>query len=235
MAKRLTDLEITARVVPLRLRWPASGTNLAWTELHNAVDALQNLASMVNEKCAEAEQDTDLSEDGIMRRREQVGRQALGELREFKPAQKAENWVRTTVVSLEERMVDLPKQPDNLFDVMLAQEVRAHVARQKSPIDFVRKQMADPRVLGAVLNAPAFLSGLGDAEFNHVREQARRALHPEQDEQQTKLRKAIEELRAGVEACRRLVLQRCELREDGDGQYRPIRSPLPGGALAAAG
>ena len=31
------------------------------------------------------------------------------------------------------------------------------------------KSLSDPRMLGAILNAPAFLSGLTEAEFNVVR------------------------------------------------------------------
>jgi hypothetical protein len=38
----------------------------------------------------------------------------------------------------------------------------------------------------------------------------------------------------GVAAARRLLLERCEMRRDNDGQFRSIREALPGGALKAA-
>jgi hypothetical protein len=41
------------------------------------------------------------------------------------------------------------------------------------------------------------------------------------------LAKALDDLRNGVKAARRLVCERCDLRLDDDGQARPIRSPLP--------
>jgi hypothetical protein len=48
------------------------------------------------------------------------------------------------------------------------------------------------------------------------------------------LTKALAELRQGLEATKRMLLARCELREDDDGKFRSIREPLPTGALAAA-
>ena len=38
---KLTDTEIKVGIVPRRLRWPAPGTNNAWTKAHDCVDALQ--------------------------------------------------------------------------------------------------------------------------------------------------------------------------------------------------
>jgi hypothetical protein len=90
--------------------------------------------------------------------------------------------------------------------------------------------MSDPRILSAILNAPAFLSGLSAAEFKVVRERARAALHPEQVQTQQQLTKSLEELREGLAAAKRLLLERCELRDD-DGQLHSIHEPLQRGAL----
>jgi hypothetical protein len=69
--------------------------------------------------------------------------------------------------------------------------------------------------------------------FNLVRERARTTLHPVQAEMQGKLTKALSELREGVEATQRLLLERTEMRADDDGQFRSIREPLPRGRLTA--
>jgi hypothetical protein len=74
--------------------------------------------------------------------------------------------------------------------------------------------MSDARVLGAILNAPAALSGLNDAEFNLLRDRARSALHPEQHALQQGLARALDDLQKGVAAARRLVCERCQLRVD---------------------
>jgi hypothetical protein len=63
-----------------------------------------------------------------------------------------------------------------------------------------------------------------------VRERARAALHPEQVQMQQQLTKARDELRAGLAAAKRMLLERCELRDD-DGQLNSIHEPLPREAL----
>lgn len=116
--------------------------------------------------------------------------------------------------TLEKKMTDLPQSPTAVADVMLAQEIRQHIRRQKSRIDVAIKSMSDPRMLGAILTAPACLSGLSDNEWNVVRERARAALHPEQAEMQKQLAKALQDLRGGVEAARRMVRERCQMSQD---------------------
>jgi hypothetical protein len=50
---------------------------------------------------------------------------------------------------------------------------------------------------------------------------------------QQQLTKSLEELRAGIAAAKRMLLERCEMRDDDNDQSRSIRAPLPGKALAA--
>jgi hypothetical protein len=206
----LTDNEIHTCVVATRIRWPETGTTIAWSRLHDCVDALQDLVRTVGLHCVEAEQNRDFSAAGIMRRRLELGRQALTELANFKPFQAAEKATLDNIDYLEKKMIDLPQPPTNVADVALAQEIRSYVSKQKSPIDVAVRAMSDHRILSAILNAPPFLSGLSDAEFKVVRERARAALHPEQVKMQQQLTKSLEELRAGLAATKRMLLERCE-------------------------
>jgi hypothetical protein len=215
------------------LRWPAGGKTISWDKLRECVDALRALVYTVNGHCLEAEQDQDLSPEGIIRRRTQVGQQALSELADFKPLHIAEKAVSNNLSFLEERMVQLPKPTSNMVDFMLEQEIRGHVSEQKSPIDFVLKSIADQRVLGAVLNVPPYLSGLTEPQWNVVRERARAALHPQQSEMQDWLKKAMAEVQEGVAAATRMILERCEMRQDIDGRFRAIRERSSFGTLAA--
>jgi hypothetical protein len=48
-----------------------------------------------------------------------------------------------------------------------------------------------------------------------------------QTETQAALTWALEELRAGVAATPRMRMQRCEVREDSDGQVRAVGEPAP--------
>jgi hypothetical protein len=102
------------------------------------------------------------------------------------------------------------------------QEIRNFIRRQKSPIDFVSQTSVRPQRLGAVLTSRPFLCGLSDTEWNVVRERARTALHPEQAQMQQSLTKALDELRLGVAATRRMLMERCEIGEDDDGPVRLV-------------
>ena len=146
-----------------------------------------------------------------------LGRQSLHELAQFKAFQIAERAVSSDIDLIEKRMVDLPQPATAVADLMLAQEIRQYVRGQKSPIDLAAKSMSDPRILGAILNAPAFLSGLSDTEWNLVRERGRAALHPEQVQMRKWLTKALDDLREGVAATKRMLQERCKIDEDRDG------------------
>jgi len=236
MTRRLTDIEIAGRIVPTILRWPAGlAKTIAWDRLRECVDALRGLVFMANASCVEAEQDQDLSPEGIIRRRTQIGQQALAELADFKPLQIAEKAVANNLAFLEQRMVELPTKPTtNSVEFLMEQEIRRYLNEQKSPANFVLKSMSDQRLISAVLTAPPYLSGLSDTQWNMVRERARAALHPEQAEMQEWLNKALAEVREGTAAAKRILLERCEMREDDNGQFRSIREPLPGRGLPGA-
>jgi hypothetical protein len=51
------------------------------------------------------------------------------------------------------------------------------------------------------------------------------ALHPQQAEMQEWLNKAIAEVREGMAAAKRMLLERCEVREERDGRFSALREP----------
>jgi len=156
------------------------------------------------------------------------GRQAISELENWPPLHAAERAVARDVEHLEKRMVDLPPPPTNVADVALAQEIRQFVRSHKSPIDIAMRSASDPRILSAILNAPAFLSGLSDTELNVVRERAPTGLHPEQVQMQKSLTKALDDVREGGSATKRMLLERCKMAPDS-----LIREPLVDGLRGA--
>ena len=233
MAKQLTETEIAMRIVPTMVRWPAPevAKTVAWDKLREAGGSLRGLATAVDAGCREAEQNANLSSDGIARRRHAIGRQALSELKNFKPFQSAESWTLDNIKLLEEKMTGLPQPPTAIADVMLAQEIREYIRRQKSRIDVAMRGISDPVMLRAILTAPACLSGLSDVELNVVRERARTTLHPEQAQMQQSLTKALDEVREGVAATKRMLLERCEMRDDRDNDAQATREASSGVAL----
>lgn len=58
---RFTETEIAIRIVPKRLRWPKSGSSIAWTKAHACVDALRGLVRSIDMACIEVEQSHELA------------------------------------------------------------------------------------------------------------------------------------------------------------------------------
>ncbi len=202
--------------------------------MHAAVDGLRSLLLGLDEACRSAEMDRDLSRDGIARRRVVLGKQAVAELRNFAPLKSAEKWAGEDLKALEKAMDSLPTAPTTFADVALAEEIRRCISSRSSPIDFVVKSIGDPRILGAVLHAPAALSGLSDAEYNLVKSRAKHEAHPEQIKGIERITKGLEELRQGVAAAERMIVARTEARLDDDSQPNSVREPSSGGTLAPA-
>ncbi|MER8464201.1 hypothetical protein [Mesorhizobium sp. M1396] len=230
MPKQITEIEIEARIAPASTRWPS--TAIHWEKLKEAVAAVRALITAVDANCRGVEQDSDLSPEGIYRKRAEIGRRAVGDLTDFAPLRSAESAVSRAVAVFESGMVDLPKAPSGIAEVALAQELRAHVRAQENPTGFVLNHLDDGRVVGAVLHAPGFLSGLKDEGLNVIRDRARSALHPEQVQHRKEAEEALEVLRKGIAAAQRMILARTETRIDRDDKVRGIREPVPGGIAA---
>jgi hypothetical protein len=208
MTKTFTATEIKARVAAPRATWPPPDTLASWKSLHDAVDLLHYVVSGVNDDVARIEANSDLSPDGIARQRADIGAKALQELESFGPLRKAEKAVGENIEYLNEKMTGLPKPPSDFMESIMAVEVRGIVRSQQHPTNFVLSNLADPRVVGAVLNAPAALSGLKDEEVAIVRDKARTQLHPKEHAMQQQLEKALADLHTGVENSKRMIRER---------------------------
>jgi hypothetical protein len=227
MSKGLSDIEIAASVCPQMARWPDSPLQ-SWQRLKEAVDALRNLARATDDACTEVEHNNDLVPAAVQRKVAAIGQQALGELAEFPALRRAEAEVARNLNLLNEKMRDLPSPPTTYAEVALASEIRNWLSEQPSPIDSAMKLISsDPRVLGAILSAPAVLSSLSPAEFELVRSRAKQALFPAQIAMEADLLKARNAVREASAATKRLLLARTETRVDNDGVVRSIREPQP--------
>lgn len=225
MPHSFTDTEITIRIVPTSARWP-DNTLVAWRDLRDCVDAMRHAVKRLDEEVTEVERNPDLSIEGLRRKRAAAGMKCIQEYQNFAPFKKAERSVRDNLEFLEQRMVSLPKPENDATSVIAGAEVRAHIARQSNPLNFVLTNLSDSRVLKAVMGGPAFLSGITDIQLNLVREKARQALHPEQTEMSQLLTAALDDCRKGIAACLRMVLERTDVVIEADGSVHEIHRKL---------
>jgi hypothetical protein len=119
MVRKLTNLEITVRIVPTMLRWPMSEA-VVWRRLREGVEALRNMLHVLDIACEEIEHDHRLDPRDVKRRRVQIGEQALRELQAFKPLQSAEQAVIKKVNELDNSDTDLTKALDELREGVAA-------------------------------------------------------------------------------------------------------------------
>ncbi len=116
-ANKLSDLQIAITVVPMRTRWPESGTSVAWTKAHDCVDSLQEFVRKVDRDCLQAEQNEELSVEAIRRRRAEIYDRAMLKLTNFGPFQIAEKAVSDTINSLE-RLSNLNSEQAQMLEAL---------------------------------------------------------------------------------------------------------------------
>ncbi|RUU59443.1 hypothetical protein [Mesorhizobium sp. M2C.T.Ca.TU.002.02.1.1] len=226
MPKPINENDVAARITPQSIHWRDTAALMHWQDLKGTVDAARSLVLAVDEQCRAVESDSDLSPEGRARRRVEIAQKAMADFAAFKPLAKAESSVAKALSIFESKMTSLPKKPDHVADVMLAQEIRAHVAKQSSPANYVLSHLSDPAIVGAVLNAPGYLTGLANTDLVVIRERAASSLHPEETKRIKEASEALEATRQGIEAAKRMILERCDARHDRDNVIRSKQAPI---------
>ena len=119
MIRRLTDIEIAARIVPTMLRWPSpeAAKTLAWDRLRDCVEELRAMLRALDVACQQIEQDRRLNPQDTKGQRIKLGEKAISELADFKPLHDAESAVSKNIGELETKtQILLRKALDELLE-----------------------------------------------------------------------------------------------------------------------
>ncbi len=111
---KLSGNEIAIRIVPRHLRWPESGTSLAWTHSHACVNALKDLVRKVDFDCCEVEQDREVSSSAMHQRLSQIYDRSMIRLANFRPFQIAEKALNENIDALDRLSDRDPEQAQML-------------------------------------------------------------------------------------------------------------------------
>ena len=214
---KISDTEI-GMICAFDARWPSVDTNVAWRHLHDAVTAIRQTVRDADLQISSEEENGDLSTMGKIRAMGNVGLALIAVLQNLPELTRAEASV-TRMVEHFAKGSTMPIAPTEVADVLMAQELRAHVAKQKKPkpIDFLLKRKNDACLVAAVMHAPAYLSGLSDEEKNLFIREAEIALFPGASGDKNALLKALDQLRSGVKKAERMIGDRAQLLNTGDG------------------
>ena len=121
-----------------------------------------------------------LSAAGKESKKKEIAEAAIADFEKSKTLAAARDSVEHQITKWDEEIGLTPKTPATIGESVQLTEIRSYISAMKgNRVDFVAKHAGDPRVVAAVLGAPAFLSGLTDADINIVKSQVAKRVAPE--------------------------------------------------------
>ena len=212
---KISDAEL-GMIGAQQVRWPSADTNIAWRHLHEAVTAIREEVRGADLAIAEKEADRDLSDVGRLKVIGAIGIAFIGTLKRLPEIGRAEASAHRMVEHFA-KGASMPGAPTEMVDVMLAQEIRAHIASQREPANYVLKHKSDARFVAAVAHAPSYLSGLKDEEKNLFLREAETAMFPGASGDKRELLKAQDQLQSIIRHAEKVIGERAQLMKTQDG------------------
>ena len=167
---------------------------------------------------AAIDEDQNLSPTGKAEKKREIATEAIAHLEKSKTLASARDSVERQISKWDEQSGLAVKPPSTIAESVQQSEIRAHISAMKdNRVSFVEKHAHDPRVVAAVLGAPAFLSGLTDADINIVKAQIAKRLAPKIAEAKALTVKALEETEAGWRSAIRQIFERGDLKTGHNG------------------
>jgi hypothetical protein len=176
-------LKIEASVCPSAKTWPSGEINPSikgdkptwggsplWNALQVAVGDARSRLTYALAKLSAADEDKKLSTEGKISAKKEIAEEALAGLRKSPTLAKAREVVDKVTQQCASKVTDVVKPAWDVHDAAVHSQIRDRlVAMTEGRMAFLEKNAADPVISSAILTAPAFLSGLSDAEIALVR------------------------------------------------------------------
>jgi hypothetical protein len=217
------ELKLANHIAPTQVRWPADSTAPHWIMLHKAADTARATVKAAWTKLNEIEKSKDLTDQAKRKYRAEHAMAALAALAEDKALADAREAVERMMTRWAEKATAVIKKPEELHEAVLHQEIRQCVRGldERSKLGWLTKNAGAPLVFSALLGAPSFLSGLTEADVALVKSKAEAALDPKILEARESTGKALADVERGWRAARKLIAEKGNLRQIGDGWEIP--------------
>ena len=207
-----TALRLRASLCPsLETSWDPPDTATHWKAMHDCAMGLREIVSKARADLTAIHNDKDLSVEGKRHRREEIVARAVASLRQSPALGKAQERVEDQMAKWSRKVVSILKPAQTEAEVGLHAEIRRHIASlkdQRSRMAFLEKHGSDIAVASSLFEAPAFLSGVTDAELALVRHKIEAAHLPaEVVEARAKTGRAWAELERAARLAPTLILQ----------------------------
>jgi hypothetical protein len=186
-----------------------SGGGLHWSALHACVDEARNRVTKAFAAMGAVDDDKALSREGKDLKKKEIANAAVAGFEKAKTIVNARDLVESQMAKWDEELGLLSKPPATIGESVQLSEIRSYLsAMSDNRLNFVAQHAHDPRVVAAVLGAPAFLSGLTDADIGMLKTQIAKRVAPEVAEAKAETTKALQETEAGWRAAIRQISDR---------------------------
>ena len=176
--------------------------DVLWNKMRECISSLQDFARDTDAAFDKIESDQDITEAARKRKLGIEGKVRTDELTNWPALKDAEREVET---ALNRTNFEFPSTDKN----GIWAEIRAHVkVQQPSPFSYAGSHLGDPDMVGAIINAPAFLSGMTDEQVNLLRQHASIKLFPDQVDERKRLEWALDICKKAVEQTKTLIESR---------------------------
>lgn len=213
-------------------RWPDPSISLFWKSAHECIAVLVALARTTDQEIDLVETNRDLSEVGRLKVTGDTALKAVNSLADFAPLKRMEERGAADISMFTKKKGMLPQGGAEAASPVVAAQIRDRIAGHASPGSFVLKHKADPAVVAAVREAPAFISGLKPEEKATFLREAEAVLWPDATNRIAQIEKALDLARRTVSQVEKMIAERAQLLQTlgTDGNYRWELKP---GARAA--
>jgi hypothetical protein len=185
-----------------------------WQDLRAVAPRARQILKDTNAKMNSVETDRNLSPEGVKRARAEIGKAAIAQLNDLAaPSPAVERRMKALNEKTDAALAEGSAQ--NSTQGQVASEIRSYVANSDAPAMTAHRLIGNKKALAAVLDAPAFLSGLNDDEHNALRSRAGASTDSGKEAQE--IGKALEVNNGTVRQAVGKIAQRAHLQHhDGD-------------------
>lgn len=203
-------------------RWPAADSAILWRIGHEAVAALVDRARKADVAIAAVEGNSDLSDVGRLKAIGDIALQAVNALDDLPELGRLRAQAERDVRAFEQKIGQAAEAPTDAAEALLHQEIRNHIRSQAEPIDAAYAQRNDPRVVTAIVSAPAMLSGLSEQQKNEFARAARSSLWPDETGKIARFNDAVRVVEEAIKQVQGMVAERGQLLRTIDGWQLPL-------------
>ena len=215
--------------------WPENGpvaSNDMWHHMRRAVGALRETVKGSCNRFGAIEDNRDLAEQGRARQLNDVGIDVILRVDDNITVKTARLKAEARVAALDAEMQAHALPPDDPAGIALATEIRSALRGMTAQerLRFIRENLNQPGVAGAVTSAAGYLSGLSPTEQAEVRNMVAETLYGPQAAEKAQIARGLRELEVAVGRAHGLIAKRARLARNLHGEWAPAPVNLPAGA-----